>query len=134
MACLAGGLSRQAMATLTTHDLATLSGFWQGADIDLAHRLGLYDDEQTWQRLLAERHQERQALLDVLRRADCLSANTPARAEEVAMSSTLNAAIHRLWRKAAARCWDYSPKTGWKWRRRSMCPVPPMPILTGGVN
>lgn len=86
----------QAMATLTTHDLVTLSGFWQGADIDLAHRLGLYDDEQTWQRLLEERRQERQALLDALRRADCLPANTPVRAEDVAMSSALNAAIHRF--------------------------------------
>lgn len=84
------------MATLTTHDLATLSGFWQGADIDLAHRLGLYDDEQTWQRLLEERRQERQALLDALRRADCLPANTPVRAEDVAMSSAMNAAIHRF--------------------------------------
>lgn len=46
-----------AMVTLTTHDLATLSGFWQGEDIDLAHRLGQYDDEKTWQRPLAERHQ-----------------------------------------------------------------------------
>ncbi|MGL9724072.1 4-alpha-glucanotransferase [Sodalis sp. (in: enterobacteria)] len=86
----------QAMTTLTTHDLATLSGFWQGADIDLAHRLGLYDDEQTWRRLLEERRLERQALLDALRRAGCLPAATPLRAEEVAMSPALNAAIHRF--------------------------------------
>ncbi|MFT4466177.1 MAG: 4-alpha-glucanotransferase [Sodalis sp. (in: enterobacteria)] len=77
-------------------DLATLSGFWQGADIDLAHRLGLYDDEQTWRQLLEERRLERQALLDALRRADCLPAETPARAEDIPMSPALNAAIHRF--------------------------------------
>lgn len=84
------------MTTLTTHDLATLSGFWQGADIDLAHRLGLYDDEQSWRRLLEERRLERQALLDALRRAGCLPAATPVPAEEVPMSPALNAAIHRF--------------------------------------
>lgn len=82
------------MAPLTTHDLATLSGFWQGADIDLAHRLDLYDDEQTWRLLLEERGLEWQALLDALRRSDCLPAKTLARAEVIPMSPALNAAMH----------------------------------------
>ncbi|QLH38736.1 MAG: hypothetical protein HWD60_06980 [Defluviicoccus sp.] len=31
-----------ALACVTTHDLATLIGYWQGADIDLKRRLELY--------------------------------------------------------------------------------------------
>lgn len=35
-----------ALACVTTHDLATVAGFWQGTDLDLKRRLSLYPSEE----------------------------------------------------------------------------------------
>jgi 4-alpha-glucanotransferase len=60
--------TRQALATVTTHDLPTLRGWWVGHDIDLWERLGFYADATVGERARAERAQERQRLLRALRR------------------------------------------------------------------
>ena len=57
---------RRAIATVTTHDLPTLSGWWSGSDIDLRSRLALYPDEPTRDRVAAERVRDREALLAAL--------------------------------------------------------------------
>ena len=57
---------RRAIATVTTHDLPTLSGWWSGSDIDLRSRLALYPDEPTRDRVAAERIRDRDALLAAL--------------------------------------------------------------------
>ncbi len=36
----------QAMATITTHDLPTLRGYWQSDDLALGKTLGLYRDDE----------------------------------------------------------------------------------------
>ncbi len=85
----------QAMATLTTHDLATLRGFWLSEDLKLGQRLGLYPSEETFPSLLNDRRQDIQALLDQLIGSRCLDADAGMRADELDWSPELNLALHR---------------------------------------
>jgi 4-alpha-glucanotransferase len=59
---------RHALATVTTHDLPTLRGWWTGHDIDLWEKLGFYADDSVGANARAERSLERQRLLRALRR------------------------------------------------------------------
>jgi (1->4)-alpha-D-glucan 1-alpha-D-glucosylmutase len=56
----------QALAAPSTHDLATLPAFWQGADLDLRRQLNLYPSQDV---AIAERHRrdaDRQGLIAAL--------------------------------------------------------------------
>jgi 4-alpha-glucanotransferase len=57
---------RRAIATVTTHDLPTLAGYWLGNDIGLRERLALYPNEQVQLHVAAERASDREALLAAL--------------------------------------------------------------------
>ncbi|HUQ12209.1 MAG TPA: 4-alpha-glucanotransferase [Steroidobacteraceae bacterium] len=59
---------RPALATVTTHDLPTLRGWWTGHDIDLWEKLGFYADSSVGVAARAERTRERLRLLRALRR------------------------------------------------------------------
>jgi 4-alpha-glucanotransferase len=61
-----GEYPRRAIATVTTHDLPTLRGYWSGGDIDLRRRLSLYPNEETRQQVAEERVRDRHALLAAL--------------------------------------------------------------------
>jgi 4-alpha-glucanotransferase len=58
---------RAALATVTTHDLPTLRGWWAGHDIDLWEKLGFYADGSVGAQARAERAGERLRLLRALR-------------------------------------------------------------------
>jgi 4-alpha-glucanotransferase len=55
-----------AAASAATHDIATLKGFWLGADIIWRRRLGLYPDRHAQEAEAAERHRDRSLLLAAL--------------------------------------------------------------------
>jgi 4-alpha-glucanotransferase len=59
---------RPALATVTTHDLPTLHGWWTGHDIDLWEKLGFYADSTVGQAARVERNRDRLRLLRALRR------------------------------------------------------------------
>jgi 4-alpha-glucanotransferase len=85
--------TRTALATVTTHDLPTLNGWWSGHDIDLWERLGFYADAGVGERARAERKFERERLLRALRREGLW----PEAAEGEAMpgySAPLGKAVH----------------------------------------
>jgi 4-alpha-glucanotransferase len=63
---------RRAIATVTTHDLPTLCGYWEGSDIELRTRLGLYPSEQMRRQVEDERVRDRAALLSTLTDAGLL--------------------------------------------------------------
>jgi 4-alpha-glucanotransferase len=63
---------RRAIATVTTHDLPTLKGYWSGTDIQLRERLALYPDAEVRDRVQAERSHDREALLEALARQGLL--------------------------------------------------------------
>jgi 4-alpha-glucanotransferase len=68
--------ARRAIATVTTHDLPTLRGYWEGRDLDLRDHLGLFPGEEIRRYVLDERVRDRAQLLAALdsvglRPADC---------------------------------------------------------------
>ncbi|MDP2156451.1 MAG: 4-alpha-glucanotransferase [Nitrospirota bacterium] len=56
-----------ALCAVTTHDLPTLYGFWQGKDIETKNSLGMYQDEDQWKHDLAIRARDRELLIAALR-------------------------------------------------------------------
>jgi 4-alpha-glucanotransferase len=57
---------RNALATVTTHDLPTLRGWWEEHDLDLRDRLDLYPSEQDKQQAHTTRASERLNLMEAL--------------------------------------------------------------------
>jgi 4-alpha-glucanotransferase len=85
---------RLALTAVTTHDLPTLYGYWEGRDIEVKRALGLYPDEESCRRDSEERTRDRQLMLSAL--ADYLPENFPLNAASVPeMSPRLSLAIHR---------------------------------------
>jgi len=56
----------QALAAITTHDLPTLAGFWQGRDIRVRQDLHLFPDDQAVARACRERQQTKAAIVALL--------------------------------------------------------------------
>ncbi len=56
----------QAMATLTTHDMPTLIGYWHCKDLELGRQLGLYPNDQVLKKLYDERLRDKQQILNSL--------------------------------------------------------------------
>jgi 4-alpha-glucanotransferase len=57
---------RRAIATVTTHDLPTLRGYWEGRDLSLRDRLQLFPDEDIRRYVYDERVRDRAQLLAAL--------------------------------------------------------------------
>jgi 4-alpha-glucanotransferase len=70
----------QALVSSTTHDLATLAGFWAGADIEARKAAGLIDDD-SMRRQWEGRRQEKQKMLDVLFGLDMMPRDHPRHAD-----------------------------------------------------
>jgi 4-alpha-glucanotransferase len=57
---------RRAIATVTTHDLPTLRGYWEGRDLALRDELDLFPGEEIRGQVYDERRRDRAALIDAL--------------------------------------------------------------------
>ena len=57
---------RRAIATVTTHDLPTLRGYWAGGDLELRDRLNLFPGEEIRRHVYDERVRDRAQLLAAL--------------------------------------------------------------------
>jgi len=62
----AGEYPRRAIATVTTHDLPTLKGYWSANDIELRQQLALYPSDEVRALVSQERVSDRGALLVAL--------------------------------------------------------------------
>ena len=56
----------QSMSTLTTHDMPTLIGYWHCLDLELGKDIGLYPTDEILQTLYADRHENKQEILNTL--------------------------------------------------------------------
>jgi 4-alpha-glucanotransferase len=72
-----------ALAVVGSHDLPTLRGWWEGADIDLRHRLRLIPDAEHVHEAREQRADDRRQLLDALHREGMLSAESQEDTEAV---------------------------------------------------
>ena len=61
-----GEFVREALATMTTHDMPTLRSFWEGHDIDLRRSLNLYPSAELERIIREARGEDRKALLEAL--------------------------------------------------------------------
>jgi 4-alpha-glucanotransferase len=57
---------RDAMVSITTHDLATFAGFWTGQDLLTRRAIGQFTDEPSFNRAVENRRRERRRLLELL--------------------------------------------------------------------
>jgi 4-alpha-glucanotransferase len=91
---------RRAIATVTTHDLPTLRGYWAGLDLELRDRLHLFPGEEIRLYVYEERVRDRAQLLAALEDAGLRPelANEP----ESGYGEPLTRAIHLYLAKSAA--------------------------------
>lgn len=92
----------RSMATITTHDLATLRGYWQGVDLTLGKDLGLYPDPEQLQQQLDERECAKQGLLDALHEQGLLPQRVGHNAALTTMSAQLNRGVQRYMADSAS--------------------------------
>jgi len=71
------------LVSSTTHDLPTLAGFWTGRDIEARREAGVFPDENSYRRALADRRRDKQQMLDLLRSLGLVPADTPASADQI---------------------------------------------------
>lgn len=62
-----GAYPFQALAVAATHDLPTLSGYWEGVDIETRAQLGLLASEEAKMSALADRQRDKSAIMAALR-------------------------------------------------------------------
>ena len=87
----------QALAVVTTHDLPTLSGYWEGTDIETRAKLGLFPSEQARIAMLAERQMEKTWILAALKSEDLLPHGVPDDPSQTSvMTTALAEAIHQF--------------------------------------
>jgi 4-alpha-glucanotransferase len=85
--------SVQAVATVTTHDLPTIAGFWESRDIEARWQAGLLSEE-TRRKQLDERAVDKQKLLELLHREKLVRSSFPSVANQIpAMLHELQDAI-----------------------------------------
>jgi 4-alpha-glucanotransferase len=102
-----GAYSHRALACLSTHDLATLRGWWSGSDIGERERLGWYSHEQAAQ-LRKIRAGDRVLLLAALKHAEVLPPVFYAVLDGTApypedLPDDICAAMHSMIAKASSR-------------------------------
>lgn len=86
-----------AAVAVSTHDLPTLSGFWQGQDIAVRTELDLYPNPELRENQIKGRVMERMAIFDLLEQRGLLPAGLNAGPLSTpTMTVELAAAIHRL--------------------------------------
>jgi 4-alpha-glucanotransferase len=84
---------RQALVSSTTHDLATLAGFWVGTDIEARRRTGMID-EPSYRSQIEIRARDKQKMLDVLAETGLLPPELPRSAADYPeLSAELHNAI-----------------------------------------
>ena len=92
-----------AAACVSTHDLATLRGFWHGTDLEARLRLGLYrSDEDGW-RARDERKHDKWLLLRALAEEGMLPPGLDTdRLDDIDMTHALATAIHAYLARSSA--------------------------------
>jgi 4-alpha-glucanotransferase len=86
---------RQALVSVSTHDLPTLRGFWTGRDLKWRDLFARFPDEDASKNAHAERERDRILLLQALRRAGLLPAGIDPEHLPDEPSEELALAVHR---------------------------------------
>ncbi|HYP05960.1 MAG TPA: 4-alpha-glucanotransferase [Bryobacteraceae bacterium] len=74
---------REALVSVSTHDLPTLAGFWTGRDIDARLKAGVIPDDASFRSQMSDREREKQKMLDVFRSLGLLPEWFPRLARDI---------------------------------------------------
>jgi (1->4)-alpha-D-glucan 1-alpha-D-glucosylmutase len=100
-----------ALATVSTHDLPTLRGFWVGHDLDLRTQIDLYPGEELRRRSLVDRAQARVELLLALEREQLLPPGATVHPGSMPEATAeLALAVHRFLARSACRLLAVQPE------------------------
>ena len=80
----------QSMATLTTHDMPTLIGFWHCLDLEIGKEIGLYPTEEILSVLYQDRHKNKQEILNTLHGHGSVDGNVGRDVNVTGMTEALN--------------------------------------------
>ncbi len=91
------------MVAITTHDLATLPGYWAGRDLQVKTELKLFPNEERRKQAFNERERDRRLLVEALEREGMLDTALALRAvsSEQVLPDFIEAAYHFLARSSA---------------------------------
>lgn len=99
----ASAYPRLAAASVGTHDLPPLAGWWTGSDIDLRERIHLFPGDASLREARSERDWARLKLVEALERAGAATPETAARLTEdaraggtLAVTPELEGCVHRF--------------------------------------
>ncbi len=93
----------QALAVVTTHDLATLSGYWEGIDIETRFGLGLFVSEQARSAMSSGRQWEKAGILAALKSEGLLPPGVSDDPAQVPMmTAELAEAVHQYLARSPA--------------------------------
>jgi len=87
-------IAREALVTVSTHDLPTLSGWWEGHDLKLRDALNLFPNNALRDAQYVARAQDRARLLLALGRAKLLPVGIGANAPPATLVPALITAVH----------------------------------------
>lgn len=101
----------QAVVAVSTHDLPTLRGYWQGRDLALRTALDLYPSDEVRERQVVSRAKDRSDLLAALDREGLLPSGTGRDPDAVPeMTPKLAHAIHRYLARTPAQVMVVQPE------------------------
>ncbi|HSD59808.1 MAG TPA: malto-oligosyltrehalose synthase [Burkholderiales bacterium] len=102
---------RDALVTVSTHDLPTLSGYWQGRDLDLRTAFGLFPSEELKHAQMVGRARDRAELLIALEREGLLPAGASVHpVANPVMAPELARAVHVYLARAPSRLLVVQPE------------------------
>jgi 4-alpha-glucanotransferase len=91
------------LATVSTHDLPTLAGWWLGRDIDWRANLGLHPNDRMKSEDIASRPIDRERLLNALLDAKVIAPEALPPRDPPGVTTELLAAVHRMLARSRAR-------------------------------
>lgn len=89
----------QAIAVISTHDVAPLASYWIGKDLETMHCLGTIPSDEAFQTALRQRQTDKADWFAKLKQTHCLPQDAEMPSE---MTETLMSAVHQY--AAATRC------------------------------
>jgi 4-alpha-glucanotransferase len=93
-----------ALATVSTHDLPTLAGFWRAEDIYVRKRVGMFPDEKEFELALERRTADKEKILQRLAASGLLEARkTPVSGAYPELTRNIQSAVIGLLMSSAAK-------------------------------
>lgn len=100
----------QAQVAVSTHDMPTLCGFWEGSDLDARAALHLFPSEEEYIKLVVKREQDRAQMLEALDQEGLLPNGVGTDPASVTFTSALVIAIHTYLARTKAKIMVVQPE------------------------